>query len=371
MLTLRWVVGVLQELQEEHRKRTKACLKRCVPAQIPKLCPNQSRCRRRVANMNLGYRSEDIRVAASSDWTPYFERLAVQKMTRRGTIHSFFSTSSQFTDYAEFRYHKDFLIATVRGRAIKRLRAYRRREITALCEGYRATRPPREWLHFPPTKEIWKAPVFVEYITQTGERPPRCASSEAMKYFPEIIMNWREAKREGLVRQWMQETGRSTMDIEDAKKSFDLAKTVFLCVQCKALDQRCKLGEVFCGWNAALTHLCHLSLDRYYDADYLVDLPPDEDSIGHRDMEFSTRAEGVVNSLVEGIGLDPDATTAAHLDDLDLRFFCDTCSIGMHRKGVCGKKAYTWTECVSPSTYPLGVLLNFCPGDARPSRTQR
>jgi hypothetical protein len=45
--------------------------------------------------MNLGYRSEDIRVAATSDWAPYFERLAVQKMTRRGTIRSFHSPSSR------------------------------------------------------------------------------------------------------------------------------------------------------------------------------------------------------------------------------------------------------------------------------------
>lgn len=28
MITLRWVVGILQELQDEHRKRTKACLRR-------------------------------------------------------------------------------------------------------------------------------------------------------------------------------------------------------------------------------------------------------------------------------------------------------------------------------------------------------
>lgn len=29
MVTLRWVVGILQELQDEHRKRTRACLRRC------------------------------------------------------------------------------------------------------------------------------------------------------------------------------------------------------------------------------------------------------------------------------------------------------------------------------------------------------
>lgn len=89
MVTLRWVVGILQELQDEHRKRTKACLRRSVfiscAVQVEILI--NSRCRKRIGNMNLGYSTSDITMAAAYDWTPYFERLAVQKMTRKGTVY--------------------------------------------------------------------------------------------------------------------------------------------------------------------------------------------------------------------------------------------------------------------------------------------
>lgn len=298
--------------------------------------------------MSLGYASSDITVAATYDWTPYFERLAVQKMTRKGTVCLFPYHLVLTLVYSEFRFHKDFLVSTVRKRAIKRLRCARKDEINAKCEHYRATLPPREWAHFPPTRDIMKAPVFAQYIKQELDRPTSFPTAEAMKVLPGIIAEWRDTKREELARQWMQETG-SSLPIDEAEDRLYLAKSVFLCTQCKGLDRRCKLGELLCGWDAALSHLCYMAFESYYNGGYLNDLDEIDGAVtvGHRELEYSMKAERVVSSLLEDIGLDPSTTTAKQMDDLDSRFFCGKCPEAVHRKGVYGKKAYTWKECVS------------------------
>lgn len=298
--------------------------------------------------MNLGYTSSDITVAATYDWTPYFERLPIQKLTRKGTVaSSLFNFHSSIC--LEFRLHKDFLVSSVRKRAIKRLRCARKDEISAKCETYRATLLPREWLHFPPTRDIMKAPIFAQYIKQDLDRPTKFSEAQALKLLPGIVKEWRETKREELALRWMQETGRSSMPIEEAKDYLLLAKSVFLCSQCKELDRRCNVGDVLCGWDAALSHLCYMPFDRYYDGGYLDDLDDLEgmSTVGHRELEFSTKAEAVVGRLLENIGLNSNTTTAEQLDELDYRFFCEKCPISAHRKGLRGKNAYTWKECVS------------------------
>lgn len=296
MKTLKWVVIVLTDLQDEHRLRAEACTKRC---------------ERAITNMNLGYTTDDIRFAAEYDWKPYFQNLGTQRMTRK-----------------DLRFHKEFLLRTVRKRAVKRLKLARTLEIMVLCDEYRATLKPLDWLHHPPATQLMEAQCFKDYINQDIDYKTQFSPDILRVQLPKVALEWEASHRTKLATQWITQRG-SGMSLDEAKRNLDLARCVFLCAQCRTLRDEHRVGPALCGWDNALTHMCHTKSDR------------------HQTLGLSKKGEEVVLKMLLYLDMDPDSTTAQRMDDLDYRFFCGGCDITTHRKDIVGRKAYTWSEYVT------------------------
>lgn len=318
LLTLRWVVSVLTDLQEEHRR----CVIKCL-----------DRCKKRISNMKLGYSLEDIRGAVESDWKIYFQAMQIQKMTRRGKLHHRRCCAFLKIPTTDFQSHKSFLINTVRNRAKSRLKADRRMEILKLCEEFRANLSAREIQHHPPTAQLMDEAVFQEYINQNIDYPTTYSPSLAQENLPKLSREWTESLRDDLAFIWIQSGVGAGLTAEAAKKQLDLAQCVFLCTRCKTLDQRWNLGPALCGWDNALKHTCHIASDK------------------HQVLEVSQWGIDIVVSMLRRLGLDPETTTSKEMDEMDLRLICEGCSVLPRRKGVCGKEVYTWSEFVRLSPF--------------------
>ena len=234
-------------------------------------------------------------------------------------------THSHDDSGTEFRKHKDFLIHTVKNCAIGRLRTVRLAEISTICASYRSRVPPHDWWRCPPPAALMDAPCFQEYINQSIAHATTF-DQDPISLLPQIANDWIEDRRRALYRA----IGLGSKVLaNDSLDELNLAKCVFVCMQCRSGGYVDRPPVVsLCGWRRACTHMCHIK------------------SKDHTLLEFSWRGEEVVTAMLESLGMDPGTTTAQEMDDLDMRFLCGDCEIGTHRKGILGKKVYTWAECV-------------------------
>jgi hypothetical protein len=182
-----------------------------------------------------------------------------------------------------------------------------------------------------------KAARFQLYIGQDIDYVVKFPENEAEEIIRNTAKDWIKARQARLTRLCLEYEEKP-----DGEVNLDLAKQVFVCIQCQLLDEQWRTGAAICGSDKCITHMCHPRSNR------------------HLAFQFSKRGRDVVVALMEGLGLDPNTTTAREMDELDLRFFCESCSHAVaHRKGVHGKKAYMWTECVSSEalTYFTALVI--------------
>lgn len=209
-----------------------------------------------------------------------------------------------------------------------RLKVARDCEVRCLCDDYRVNLAPRDWLRCPPTDELINAPQFQTYISQDIDYAMKFPENDAHEIIRRTANDWIKTHRSGIAKLCHD----YDEDPVGGEADPTLAKQVLICSRCKFLDERWHTGAALCGWDQCVTHMCHPKSNR------------------HLSFEFSTRGRDVVIALMKGLGLDPNTTTAQQMDELDLRFFCENCPhSAAHRKGVHGKKAYTWIECVGES----------------------
>lgn len=69
----------------------------------------------------------------------------------------------------------------------------------------------------------------------------------------------------------------------------------------------------------------------------------------HDTMSFSTSGATAVETLLKLLNMDPVTTLTGELDKLDHRFMCANCPVhATGRRGVRGRYALRWRECVRP-----------------------
>jgi hypothetical protein len=200
--------------------------------------------------------------------------------------------------------------------------------------------------------------------------------SHLITQLPQLFDSWRDGIRLQLSRFFRQESelpshflfdddsdvisdygSRKSPETDaEALEMLNLASTIFVCRECgpslftfldMSLDRPIFYPEV-------LGHTC---LTRKYSFTLLHNDPVDPSvelntpslkrtSWNTRPLMLSPRLRRVAEDLISDSGLDPQATTAARMDDLNLLYACMACS-ELHCNGEVIAPVYKWRDAVS------------------------
>jgi hypothetical protein len=218
----------------------------------------------------------------------------------------------------------------VRTKKMKRLSWERQNIVKSYYTEYRKTLKPEQWAYVPPLHQIFRDSLFSDFLSSKADPMAELSRENALARFPRLVSEFMDAQVSRLVLLLPEETEGAIAPMDSCAR-VNLATSVFFCKVCFD-SQLC--GVALCGW----TNICpHMSNSRpSYDFSKLY----------HMNLRFDPVGRSAACSLIRCLGLDPATTTPEHLDLIDARFFCETCPISSVR-GVRGRKAFKWMECVS------------------------
>ncbi|KAF7319711.1 hypothetical protein MKEN_00752800 [Mycena kentingensis (nom. inval.)] len=218
------------------------------------------------------------------------------------------------------------------------LLASRRRVITAVVSQVLRTSPAQLWPHLPPAESLYAWPPVKSLIDDPSHRPFTENDTkllDALVHLPEFSIAWRAAQRE------------KTLRLLPAGTPPNLATNIFTCTAESAIDasERCTTGNVLFGLDGVSACMGFMGPRCWLD-------------VTHRPA-FAREGAAAVAAIAELVGLDPRAATEAEMDlvcgaepgssrvkeQAERRFLCACCPI-RKRRGIWGRPAMRWRECV-------------------------
>ena len=258
----------------------------------------------------------------------------------------------------------------------------RKKIVEDLYNAYRKTLVPLQLPSHPRVSDICRIPEFSQYIEAASTVDITAASfSGVMNQLPGIIIQWIESKKAGL-RKLLTEAQSTligtpasaeaharlslTRDVPpmdevigmssatghvpasahrpappQSSESADILHLATAVFSCGSIGTACSSSKLFIGWPEASTHHCR----GYY-------------ALAHHEEPQTKlqvhRAAATAASIVKAAGLPVLTTTAAEMDERNLRFMCATCPARHHAKNVYGKPVFTWRSAVR-----LGFFFRF------------
>jgi hypothetical protein len=248
----------------------------------------------------------------------------------------------------------------------------RKKIVEELYNAYRKTLVPSQLASHPRVSAICRIPEFSQYIDESTVDITAASFSNSMDQLPGLIIQWIESKRAGLRKLLTEEqstliatpasaeadarssltrdvpplneaigmrsaTGQASTSAHpptppqssESAEILNLATAVF---SCGSVGTACSSSKLFIGWQEASTHHC-----KGY---YTYHEEPQTKLQVHR------RAAATAASIVKAAGLPVLTTTAAEIDERNLRFMCATCPPRHHARNVYGKPVFTWRSAV-------------------------
>ncbi|EDR15994.1 uncharacterized protein LACBIDRAFT_291826 [Laccaria bicolor S238N-H82] len=209
----------------------------------------------------------------------------------------------------------------------KRLVLERKRQVKLCYTEYSKTLKSEQWTSIMPLHEVFKDAFFNNFVSSEADVVGDISKKDALALFPQLTLKFMDSQVNRLASLLPEGTDYFVPSM-DCYSRLNLATSVFGC-------RLCQFGHIsgvaLCGWTNICSHINQKS--RKYA------------SFPHLKIEFNPDDCATSASLIRSLGLDPATTTQEQLDLIDARFFCGSCPI-LSMRGVRGRKAYTWTECV-------------------------
>jgi len=225
-----------------------------------------------------------------------------------------------------YRKIKPDLEIIVNAQKRKRLVLERKDVVKSCYTKYSKTLKPEQWTSIMPLHEVFKDTLFNDFISSEADVIGDISKKDALARFPQLTLEFMDTQVNRLASLLPEGTDHSVAST-DCYARLNLATSVFECRICQFSHIS---GVALCGWTNICSHINQIS---------------PESSFPHLRLEFNSVGYATSLSLIRSLGLDPGTTTPEQLDQIDARFFCGTCPI-LSMRGVRGRKAYTWTECV-------------------------
>jgi hypothetical protein len=173
---------------------------------------------------------------------------------------------------------------------------------------------PTSWPNLPNVELVYEREPFATFISsesnEVGELPEELVQSHLVPF----LDSWMQAHESNVYPR-----------LESPYENLDLAVNVFVCASCEDDGTR-RTASILIGLKDLRSH--------FKCIDPLLEFR----------FSFTGRASAL--ALVDLLGIDPKTATVNDLDARDARFFCEGCDISWSR-GVLGRQALTWRECVS------------------------
>lgn len=214
-----------------------------------------------------------------------------------------------------------------------------RKNVVKLCyTEYSKTLKPEQWTSIMPLHEVFKDTLFNDFISSKASVIGEISKKDALARFPQLTLEFMDSQVNRLASLLPEGTDHSVASM-DCYARLNLATSVFGCRVCQFAHIS---GAALCGWTNICSHMNHKSPSSFFP---------------HLGLEFNSVGYATSLSLIHSLGLDPGTTTPEQLDLIDARFFCGTCPV-LSMRGVRGRKAYTWTECVGLLAIVVVFLVN-------------
>ncbi|KAJ7661314.1 hypothetical protein DFH06DRAFT_988156 [Mycena polygramma] len=211
------------------------------------------------------------------------------------------------------------------------------------------TAPAQSWAYVPPQYTITSMPPLRALIHDASEAAladDDARLADALLALPAFVEGWCVEKRALLVSLLPPPAGAGctsacASDSSDSgvtpatdlgERRLDLATSVFTCLGSWVDRTRITAGRALIGWEGAGPHLRCGSLRSFWE---------------HR-VHYAPEGAAAAGALVRLVGLDPERATAAEMDvgrAVERRFVCMLCPAEA-RRGVHGRRAMRWRECV-------------------------
>ncbi len=212
------------------------------------------------------------------------------------------------------------------------------------------------WSSLPPADVVRELEYFKDFINSESEDVGELSAERSIEQLSAFIETSFEKPKRALTLASLLTTGKIKDHLGVGhEKEFDvleLATSIFSCPPCEAETKAASEASALVGWNELKNHLyCTTSKEK----------STSQDKKGRTGNEIPLRADkgGTKDaiSLLKFLGLGPSTTTAEQLDKLDPRLLCMCCPREVN-KGVTGRKAMGWRECVC-----LRMSITFPPSD--------
>lgn len=293
-----WAQGVYENICSEHERLQQELLKRCLTRLV-----------------NVGHDSRDTIAAERLIFCALFRARDIIRVTRKV--------------YRKIKPDMELMVST---KKMKRLSWERQNLVKSYYTEYRKTLKPEQWAYVPPLHQNFKDSPFRDFLSFESD-PMELSRENALTRFPRLISEIMDSQVTRLVSLLPEETELVIAPM-DSRARLSLATSVFFCRVCFD-NQIC--GVALCGWTNICPHMSN-TLPSY-----------DFSKLHHMNLRFDSVGHFAVCSLIRCLGLDPATTTPEHLDLIDARFFCEACPVTSVR-GVRGRKAFKWTECIAHAT---------------------
>lgn len=291
----RWAQTIYSDLSSERERLKGEMAKRCM-----------------TRLSNIGHDPRDTAAAQYIALTTLY-RYSVTRLTRK-----------------VYRKIKPNLERAVNMKRRKRLVLERKKVVELRYTEYTKTLKPEQWTSIMPLPEVYK--LFDDFISSKDDVIGEISKKDALARFPRLTLQFMDSEVNRLASLLPKGTDHSVASM-DCYARLNLATSVFGC-------RICQFGHIsgvaLCGWTDICSHMNQKSREPFFPR-----LP-----FPHLKLDFNSVGYATSTSLIRSLGLDPGTTTTEQLDLIDARFFCGTCPI-LSIRGVRGRKAYTWTECMT------------------------